>query len=334
MISPKGRAGDFNFTTVVGDFEHRLEDLPHNEPLHGLPLQSQYLYGGFRSEDGTLYVVERKFGLAFTGGLWLMSSEGGNLDLLPGSINSSRGELVRDFTPTSRKYTDHLMHKVGADNAPNAEAIELYIDNDTMTWKEGDLLDLKGTIRAKGMQYFAPMRDEPLIYLSVPYWMEGTVMGKKVEGAVFFDHLYFRHGIEWKEYAWYTDVQVSWNVFANMYEDGTFEWGHIVKGTEGFAAAIVIDDKGGTTASSSFDVSYKLDSDDCVAHAEYKLPQDTWEFTGDEDGKMLQFNKARWGGYRAQGGITRRVGDDRKLANGWTWLECFADRMRDNDWVK
>lgn len=328
------RVGDFNFSTVVSSFDFDLADLEHHELLHGLPVQSQYLYGGFRSEDGDLYVVERKFALAFTGGLWLMSSEGGNLNLLPGSINSARGELVREFTPNTRKYTDHLMHKVGKDNAPNAEAFDCYIDNDVMRWSEGDLLNLEGKVCSKGMQYFAPMRDRPLIYVSVPYWMKGKVMGKDVEGAVFFDHLYFKHGVEWKEYSWYTDVQVSWNVFANMYEDGSFEWGHIVKGTNDFAAGIVIDDKFGTTTCSAIDVEYQLDDDDCVARGKYAMGGETWEFTGDEDGKMLQFNKARWGGYRAQGGVTRRMGDDRKLANGWTWLECFADRMRDHDWVK
>jgi hypothetical protein len=49
---------------------------------------------------------------------------------------------------------------------------------------------------------------------------------------------------------------------------------------------------------------------------------------------MGGFNKARWGGYRAQGGLTRRQGDDRTLVNGWTWLECFADRIRSEGLVR
>ena len=57
-------------------------------------------------------------------------------------------------------------------------------------------------------------------------------------------------------------------------------------------------------------------------------PAGAWNFTGDTTQQMGGFNKARWGGYRAQGGLTRRQGDERELVNGWTWLECFADRIR------
>ena len=304
-------------------------------PLHGLPLQSQYLYGGLRAENGDLYVVERKFIGPMTGGLWLMSNKSGDLNLIPESVRSARGELVRNFTPETRKWSDHLMHKVGEDMLPAGEqGLSITIDDNTMDWQEGELLSFSGSRRSIGVQFFAPMRDRPLMYTSVPYWVKGTVTGVEVEGPVFFDHLYWTHGTEWKEYIWYKDIQVGWNVFANQFDDGSFEWGHIVQGRKGFSACIVVDSTNGVTMSNQRDAEFELDENNCVAKASHRVGDDTFDFTAEEGGAMLQFNKARWGGYRAQGGNIRRRGDNRQVSNGFTWLECFADRIRDEGLIR
>jgi hypothetical protein len=42
---------------------------------------------------------------------------------------------------------------------------------------------------------------------------------------------------------------------------------------------------------------------------------------------MTQFSASRWANYRAQYGRTRQVGDTRRLVDGLTWLEGFADRV-------
>lgn len=334
MKYTKERAGNFNFSTVVTAFDFDLADLQSEQLLHGLPLQSQYIYGGFHAADGTLYVVERKFAAAMTGGSWFMSNESGDMELLPTAIHTARGELVRTFTPDTRRWTDHLMQKVGKDNAPDAVSFDLFVDNETMKWSEGELVQTEGKLASQAISFFAPMRDEGLMYVSVPYMMKGTIMGKPVEGAMYFDHLYFSHGIEWKEYAWYTDIQVSWNVFHNLFEDGSFEFGHIVQGAQGFSAGMVVDTKRGVTVSNHLDTDYAMDEEDCIAGASYSMKGKIWDFTADKDGRMLQFNKARWAGYRAQSGITRLRGDDRRMANGFTWLECFADRIRAQGWER
>ena len=80
---------------------------------------------------------------------------------------------------------------------------------------------MTGARSAHGVQFFAPARREPLGYASQSYWVTGTILGEAVEGPIFFDHLYFQHGAEWKEYRWYIDLQISWNVFANKFDDGT-----------------------------------------------------------------------------------------------------------------
>ncbi len=138
----------------------------------------------------------------------------------------------------------------------------------------------------------------------------------------------------YRSYAALGRPYVAWNVFANEFDDGSFEWGQIVHGRGGYAAYVVQDTKYGTSMTNVQGAQFSLDADDCVGGASYRIGDNTWDFTGDADGRMLQFNKARWGGYRAQGGVTRRRGDTRRLVNGWTWLECFADRIRSEGLVR
>ena len=53
-----------------------------------------------------------------------------------------------------------------------------------------------------------------------------------------------------------------------------------------------------------------------------------WTFTEDADGHMEGHSKARWGEYRAQSGQVRLEGESREVTKGFTWVECFADRIR------
>ena len=179
------------------------------------------------------------------------------------------------------------------------------------------------------MQFFAPMRDEPLGYASQCYWMKGTVLGEACEGPVFFDHLYFQHGIEWKEYRWYKDIQISWNVFGNRYDDGSVEFGHIVRGRQGWSVGAIVQNEEVRSMCTDVRGDFTVDEDGYVVTADYDCGDaGVWTFDADPTQQMGGFNEARWGGYRAQGGQTRRKNDDRTVVNGWTWLECFSDRMR------
>jgi hypothetical protein len=157
--------------------------------------------------------------------------------------------------------------------------------------------------------------------------MTGTVLGEAVSGIIWFDHGYWRERGEWKEQPFYTQRQVAWNVFSNHYDDGTHEWGHIVRGTDGIGACMVAGDSAIATTG-DFTSTFVLDDQDYVASARYATGEHEWEFTADPAGRMVHFNKARWAGYRAQSGLMRRVGDTRTVTNGFVWLECFADRIR------
>jgi len=322
--------GDYNFCNVAGIYEPDLSAIMPERQLNGMTLQSQYVYGGFTTAAGKTYIVERKFIGPMSGGNYILTNRSGEMELAPESGRSAKGERVRDFEPLRRNWKSKGMLHDSAELP-----IDLTITDDHVSWSEGEAIQLSGARSAHGVQFFAPARSEPLGYASQSYWVTGSVLGEPVEGPLFFDHLYFQHGAEWKEYRWYVDLQISWNVFANKFDDGTVEFGHIVRGRQGWSAGVVVEGDRASAICTDVGGDFTLDAQDYVATGTYDLgPAGVWNFTADPTQQMGGFNKARWGGYRAQGGLTRRQGDDRTLVNGWTWLECFADRIRSEGLVR
>jgi len=321
--------GDFEYRTVVGSFEPRLETMIPSDPRFGLNLQVQYIYGGFRTSDGTQYIVERKFIGPMTGGLWLMSTESGTLKLDMGALRSTRGETRREITEARRVWGEHLMHKLGQASGSGDQPLTLDLNGDKITWSEGDLLSLEGTLAGPGFQFYAPMRNEPLFYTTHAYWVKGTVLGKEVDGFIGFDHGYWQHGREWKEYRIFHDIEVSWEVFGNAFEDGSNEWGVIVKGRGDMSAAVIFEGDKIMGRTNLMPARYDLDDEGFINEGVFTIGDAEWVFTSDAASRMHEFSNARWAGYRAQAGITRRRGDDRKLKNGFCWIEFFPDRIKD-----
>jgi hypothetical protein len=357
MMAEGRRVGDFGNQAVVGAFDFHLADLDENLDLHGMGQRAIWPYGGLRNEAGDLFVLERKLVHQMTGGLWLMSDKGGGaLNLVPKAVHSARGELRREFTADRHIYRDHLMAKLGDLAPPDEQSFHLDVTDDTLVWAEGELCDLSGRALGPGMHFFGVDREWPFMYITRAFWMTGTVLGEAVSGIIWFDHGYWRERGEWKEQPFYTQRQVAWNVFSNHYEDGTHEWGHIVRGTGGIGACMVAGNAGPTpngavATTGDFTSTFVLDDQDYVASARYTAGEHAWEFTaepaargpggvpptgaaGAAKGRMVHFNKARWAGYRAQSGLMRRVGDTRTVTNGFVWLECFADRIRSEGLAK
>ena len=321
--------GAFSHQTVVGSFDPRLEQMRPTDARFGLHLQVQYIYGGLRTKDGTNYILERKFVGPMTGGLWLMTDVSGDLKLDPGSLRSTRGETRRQFTDDVRRWGDHLMHKLSQDMGVGAgEPIALEMTSEKLTWSEGDLLQLEGDIIGPGFQYYAVDRDEPLFYTTHAYWVQGTVLGAEVEGFIGFDHGYWQHGREWKEYRVFEDLELSWEVFGNKFDNGEIEWGVIVKGRDGLSAAMVFEGERPVAVSDDMPMEAELDDEGFFTRASFQIGDGTWDFLPAPNGRLLEFAEARWAGYRSQAGVTRRRGDERVLQNGFTWNEFFPERIR------
>lgn len=328
--------GAFGSRSLTATYQPKIADYQFTRPRFGLNLQVSYIYGGLRSESGRFSIVERKFISSMTGGLFIMSNDTGSMELDAGSPRSARGEVRRTQTDEELRWYDCIMQRIPEElKVAEEQPIDLRVTDGHISWNEGNLLDVAGTQPTAGVQFYSPMEGNNFYYVSQCYFVEGTILGERASGPVFLDHIYWDpHGLEWKETPFYTDRQVSWMVFGNKLDDGSVQFGHVVRCTDGLSFVCIAEDDRAAALTDQMDVRMELDADDYVTNAVYDIEGSRWNYREDADGHMEGHSKARWSGYRAQGGQFWRDDDQRKVVNGFTWVECFADRIRAEGLVK
>jgi len=326
--------GDFGHRVVVGSFDPNPDRMQVDQELHGLNLQATWLYGFFHDDEGLTYCAERKFVGSLTSGGFIMTQDGDptrELDVHPDSGRTARGELRRILGGVERKWYDPVFQRLPAGILPEGEQpMTLHWTGDRLVYDEGDIFQLEGESAGHGVQFFAPARELPLIYTSTCYWMTGNFQGRQVQGPIWFDNAYWRHGLEWKEYGYFNDLQIMWTVFCNKFADGTYEWGHLVMGRDGFTPAVVVEGDKVAAMTPFLEARFDMDADDWPTAATYDVGGVQYEFVGPRTGRMTEFSESRWANYRAQYGQTRKVGDTRELVDGLTWLEGFANRVTED----
>lgn len=326
-MGPLPRLGDFG--TSVGAFAPSFADFDPAEPQYGLRLVCEYLAGSVRGADGTNYVIGRKFIGPVTGGLWYMSDRSGTLRLLPESTRAMKGEIRRTSADHTRRWSEPLMHRLPGDLLIDGEGgVEIMLNDTELTWSEGQLFSVRGR-RATGASSLLhlPMRGEQLHYISIPHWVEGTVEGQPAEGVLLFDYAYWGTGGDYKESQFFNNHGLIWHEFCNRFEDGTFEAGLIVKGSNNLSACAVVEGERLITATNRLDPSVSLDEEGFQSKTVFASQDHDWEFIGDASGRYQEFSKARHLPYRAQSGVTRRRGDERVLDFGWGWMDGYPERL-------
>ncbi|MBU3068167.1 hypothetical protein KO481_42460 [Nocardia sp. NEAU-G5] len=321
--------GDYGFKPMVSAFHADLSAIPISEPMFGLPLQIQHLYGFLETEDGMMYSPARKFNGSLTGGLFFMAYDGKTLELHPGTGGGARGELRRNMSdPGRRKWSNPIFYNLPEGvTRPGELDLLLELHDNEMIYEEGELFDLTGVVQPLGLQHYTPMRDRALFYASLCYSVTGTVLGKKAAGVLFFENAYWKHGIEWKDYDYYAQEQVGWQIFGNTLEDGTIQWGIILQGAEGFTQSIILEADEVVAVSNETANEFDLDDNGFVRKVRSDIDGQIWEFISTEKGYKKSFSNARLANYLSQLGRTRRVGDERAVKRGYTLFQHFPARI-------
>jgi hypothetical protein len=321
--------GDFDYATVTGAFEPNLADIDPLAEHHGTVQIIEYVYGFVQGEDGSVYCAEQKFVGSLNSGTFVMTNKGGgSLDVHPITTRTHSGELRRTIEPDLRRWSDPIMARLPKHALREGDLPYLLeVNGRDVVWDQGELLHLEGTCNNLGVQFFALSKEEPLFFTSLPYWVTGTMLGEKVTGLLYFDRVHARAGKEWKETTLFKDIQVCWHIFGNTYDDGSVEFGKIVKGKRGFNLGVVVEGMDLVASGSTVDSKFQLDEAGFVDSATFAIGEKEWIFTGPDAGKMAEFSASRWANYRAQYGTTRRTGDTRTPESSFTWMESFADRI-------
>ena len=324
--------GEFDFRTVVGVFRPKIATMLPTSTYHGLGMQVQYTYAYLGDNEGNSYVVERKFIGSMTGGLYIMCDELGALSLRPETNLSARGEVRRISTPDRRSWSEPVLQRTREGvSPPNERPLRVELTDDAVLWDEGDLLHLEGVPGALGVQGYAPMPDDPWFYSEYPCRVSGTVLGRPCKGIMVVETGYWKHGVEPKEAKFFRELEHSFNAFGNLLDDGTMQWGTLVRGSRGMAVAAVVEDKDGVgsvvLSSSELDCRYRIEESGQIHYAEQESDGQVWEYHSDKTGHMDDFEASRWEGYGSMAGITTLRGDSRTVEFGYGWFEYFRDRI-------
>jgi hypothetical protein len=328
------RRGDFDHQPLVGFFRPEADQHLLHKGYFGLVLEGTYFYGIMTTEDGESFAFIRKAITYTTRDISIMAADETGLRVHPASAQGAKGCKVE------RGYVDG--HETFAGGSSRGANFTVRLGDSDFSWSEqgtdGPLLDISGESAAPGFQVYVPWRTEEgeggepgesgaCFYTSTPYFAKGTMLGKPVTGFFAVDHSYLPNGVGWNNSAIWMRLQGGWNVFANEYEDGSIEWGHMSIGADRFRFVAVASADSILVNAPSVDAKIEWRDSEFVDKITFDVGDgEPWEFVTDANGKMVDFSAARpgWSGHT---GVIRRVGETRKLKRHWAWQEVFPSRV-------
>ena len=317
---PSRRRGNFSYRSVVSSYDFDVHDAYIDQMYFGLPLLGAYFYSSFGDADGNTLAPMRKTTAEMSSGLQMQTNVGREqLEVdTEAYLGSQRGVGVRWQWDGADAFT------IKAKATPVSEPVDLRVTNETLSWREGDTVDVAGQLLG-GYQWYTPTRDEAggNYYASAMFRAEGVIQGRDVTGIIGFDELYGPQGQVFQTGPMFNAIELAWVSFANCYEDGAFEVGCCCLGAEHWGFSVIVDEGGERHAVTDIEADVKLTDTLYVDEATYHLPGEDWRFVAGERAEMRSLAAAREDKYHGQGGVIRRVGDDRVPVLSRAWIESF-----------
>lgn len=105
---------------------------------------------------------------------------------------------------------------------------EIEVSGDKFRWKEKGLVNVEGRMIPKAVQIYSPgpVAGDGFAYVSQYIRVRGECMGKKVDGWLGYDSIYFAAGVNYVASVLGSrgkrpGINCAWPSFANEYEDGS-----------------------------------------------------------------------------------------------------------------
>jgi len=322
-IRPWGR---YDFQTVNGFVVAEPSFGFAGRPLHGLPLQTQWLYGSFRSKarDNLYFAGLKHYNPTGSLSLQLYRAEpGDDFKYVKDSNRSYRGGCYGGRREARWGVWDLV-------SSPDDQWFTLNVEDDGAThWRERGLLDVQGVQLGDLMQSVVLDAESPMIYTSRCIQAEGEVLGEEVEGFFFQDFHHLGYGQDWMVTEFFNSVQGIWVVFVTTYADGGWDIGNFFFGRGRFASALVQRSNGERFASTELDVEVDMDDRDFVRAARFFADDEVWEWTTrfpDGTPRMPVMNVV--GSPHWNEGVVRKVGEDRPWVGSEAWMEIYPSTLQ------
>jgi hypothetical protein len=315
--------GDFNGQVVFGFYKPTIEASLPTATWFGMRPDLYSINTVLTDEDGKLWYALRFHDHAFSPAFRLRT-------------NGYGSDLYSELPDAQRGYIGPVRHRVEGDAhimestlpIPGKEPYRITRWVDRMEWDEGELLSLKGEASAEAMSFVSPNAKGGWGWTSNIFRLEGTIMGKKVRGFCEYGTGWAGPGVNYIQAI--GDAYLYWHIICNQYEDGTYDLAHIshMQGENQFA--LVANEKGPCMVTR--DVKLAVELDEGGNRARYpkavnlELGGEKWRWNADDDS---QVNLPPVMGTASREGYAQRVGDTRKLAYGWRWLNLSGDSRID-----
>jgi hypothetical protein len=315
--------GDFNGQVVFGFFRPTIEASLPATTWYGMRIDLYSMNAVLTDEEGCLWYILRFHDHAYSPAFRLRT-------------NGYGSNLYSEFAGVERGYIGPVRHRVNGDAhiientqaVPGREPYHFSRSTDRMEWSEGDLFSLSGDVVCPTMAFVGPDTKGGWGFTSDPFRLEGTVMGRKVRGFCEFGTGWVGPGVNYMQP--YSEARLHWMILANQYEDGTYDIAHISRMMGENQFALVANEKGPCLATR--DVKLEVELDEGGNRARYpkgvnlELGGEKWRWNAVDDSYVTLPPVT---GAASREGYAQRVGDTRKLAYGWGWLNTSGDSRID-----
>ena len=277
---------------------------------HRLAYQASWLWCGIHDQEGNRYACLREWKTEYT--LNVLVSK---LDKDPQAVASRVYKRLNMGIIDFEMDQDQQVILVQPPFAPGA--FHITVRPQHYQWKEADgELELDFRSLGPALKYLCPGEREDALYMSEFCRVTGTLQGRSVRGFGGMDCAFGTPGIGWIQGKIYSLLEKYWIVWANRYEDESIEYGICFDGEADFNSAFIVRD--GRAKISDCTIRMEHFNDGFPRQANITMGDELYLFeTTARVSKIKAF--MQW----AHGQMTRE-GDERKIAERFSWLEFFG----------
>lgn len=318
-----GERGDFNDQVVFGFFKPTIAASLPDASWFGMRVDLYSMNAILTDEDGALWYVLRFHDHALSPVIRLRTNGYGH-------------NLYTDLAETQEGYLGPIRHGSTRDShvaesayaLPGKQAYRFDRRVDRMEWDEGRLMSLTGEAVCPVMAFVSPDAKGGWGFTSNTYRVEGTIMGRKCRGFCEYGTGWAGPGVPFMQA--YGERNLLWYILCNQYDDGTFDIAHVshMRGENRFA--LIANENGPCMATRDVQLEFVMDEDPDRARypkaMNLVIGGEKWRWNAADDRHVALPGAP---GPASREGYAQRVGDTRKLAYGWRWLNTVGDARMD-----
>lgn len=309
-------AKEYGTSVMSSMFTPTIDDYFRTTVQCGLVYDISWLSGLVHTADGTQYVMFRAYQKNSSSKFYLVK------------IDPKTGPAP----VTSPRYTGYIWFDKPEDGKiliksydEGDSSFQIDIEPGKFRWQDGDDIDLHYTSLGPAMRFLTlggPKFKEEVFYTAEMCKIEGTVNGEKVTGFGSLDQAWLNAGVAWHQNKLYLCIEDIWIPFMNKYTDGTYEYGHFIKGRQGWSLGYFVHD-GVAHMNNDFtmDINWK---DGNPTHVDMKI--DGHDFTWRSDAIMNAPENSRPHITYAAGTMIHH-GVGKELESHQSWIEYRPEHM-------